>query len=162
MPAGATTAFTSRTPPPSASGSACPGHRQSVATAERGPFREGRENAWLQTFATAAARGADLASTYLVSVQELQTSWRAQLAELGVRADAAAWRVIDELPAQPIISIPVAVTATGRAKAAVQHAFEQLVQADVLQPLSKGQCNRQWEAVGLLDLASDVESEPAR
>lgn len=66
------------------------------------------------------------------------------------------------ISAQPIISIPVAVTATGRAKAAVQHAFEQLVQADVLQPLSKGQCNRQWEAVGLLDLASDVESEPAR
>ncbi len=125
-------------------------------------FREGRENDWLQTFATAAARAADLASTYLIRVQDLQENWRAQLTELGVRSDAAAWRIIDVLPGYPIISIPVAVTATGRAKAAVQQAFGQLVAAGVLQPLSTGKRNRQWEAAGLLDLSSDFEAAPAR
>ena len=125
-------------------------------------FREGRENIWLGTFANAAARAADRASTYLVRVQDLQGAWRTQLGEIGVRSDAAAWRVIDILPAHPYISIPVAVTATGRAKAAVQQAFGQLVRAGVLQPVSKGKRNRQWEAAGLLDLSTDFEAAPAR
>lgn len=120
-------------------------------------FREGRENEWIAVFARAAARAADLASTYLVRVQQLQELWRERLGALGVRSDAAAWRVIDVLPGHPIVSVPVAVSATGRAKAAVQQAVEQLVQAGVLEPLSSGKRNRQWEAIGLLELADDFQ-----
>lgn len=120
-------------------------------------FREAREDDWLATFAGAAARAADLAATYLVRVQELQETWREQLGSLGVRADAAAWKVIDILPGHPIISTPVAIEATGRARAAVHQAVEQLVRAGVLIPLSSGKRNRQWEAAGLLDLSADFE-----
>ena len=121
-------------------------------------FREGRENDWLATFARAAVRAAELASAYLVRVQELQTLWRERLGALGLRSDAAAWRVIDVLPGIPIISVPVAVQATGRSKAAVQQAVEQLVRAGVLEPLGSGKRNRQWEAIGLLALADDFET----
>lgn len=121
-------------------------------------FREDGENEWLRIFAEAAARAAELASTYLVRVQELQGLWRHRLGAVGVRSDAAAWRVIDVLPGHPIISVPVGVTATGRAKAAVQQAVEQLVQAGVLEPLSTAKRNRQWEAIGLLALSEDFET----
>jgi Fic family protein len=121
-------------------------------------FREDRENQWLGTFAEAAARAADLASTYLTRVQELQDLWRERLRTLGVRSDAAAWRIIDVLPGHPIISVPVAVEATGRAKAAVQQAVEQLEKAGVVEPLSTGKRNRQWEAIGLLALSEDFET----
>jgi Fic family protein len=125
-------------------------------------FREGREGEWLRTFADAAGRAANLASVYLVEVQRLQDRWREQLASSKPRSDAAAWRVIDVLPAHPVISVPVAVAATGRAKAAVQQAFERLVEVEVLIPLSSGSRNRQYEANGLLDLAADFEDIPAR
>jgi Fic family protein len=125
-------------------------------------FREGREGEWLQIFAAAAARAAELAAVFLVQVQQLQQQWRAQLAEHHVRSDAAAWAVIEVLPGHPMISVPVAVGATGRARAAIQQAVAVLVEARVLRPLSNAQRNRQWEAVGLLDLAAEFESVPAR
>jgi len=125
-------------------------------------FREARENDWLQSFAAAAARAAELASGYLVSVQALQQEWRESLAPLGVRADAAAWRLIDALPGHPIISQPVAVAATGRTRPAVQQAIDQLVESGVLLPLTSGRRNRQWEAAGLLDLSVDFETLSAR
>jgi Fic family protein len=121
-------------------------------------FREARENDWLQSFAEAAARAAELASGYVVQVQALQQTWRESLAPLGVRADAAAWRLIDVLPGHPIVSQPVAVEATGRTRPAVQQAIDQLVEVGVLRPLTSGRRNRQWEAAGLLDLSVDFET----
>jgi Fic family protein len=121
-------------------------------------FREGRENEWLAIFAAAAARAAELAASYLIRVQELQNTWREQLAVVGVRADSAAWRIIDVLPGHPIISTPVAVAAVQRSKPAVHQAIELLVRAGVLLPLSSGKRNRQWEADGLLDLSTDFET----
>ena len=125
-------------------------------------FRDGRESDWLQIFAAAAARAAELAAAFLAQVQQLQDQWRAQLAEHHVRSDAAAWAVIDVLPAHPIISVSLAVGASGRARAAIQQAVEVLVEAHVLRPLSNARRNRQWEAAGLLDLAAEFESVPGR
>ena len=56
----------------------------------------------------------------------------------------------------------VAPAATGRAKAAVHAALDQLSDAGVLVPLSGGQRNRSWEARGLLDLIADLEAGELR
>ena len=120
-------------------------------------FRLGEENAWLQIFAEATARAAELAAAYLVRVQELQQTWRDQLAPRGLRSDSATWLIIDVLPAHPIISVPVAAEATGRSRPVVGQAVDQLVDAGVLVPLTSGKRNRQWEAVGLLELAAEFE-----
>jgi Fic family protein len=125
-------------------------------------FREGRENDWLHNFANAAARAAELAAAYLTRVQRLQDDWREAVAPLRLRSDAAAWRVIDALPAHPIISQPVAVEATGRSRPVVQQAINQLVAVGVLFPLSESRRNRQWEAAELLDLSADFEALDAR
>lgn len=123
-------------------------------------YRLGRVDDWLEHFAAATARSARLASDYLQAVRELTAHWRAGLeATPGApRADAAAWRVIDQLPGHPIITAPVAAAATGRSKPAVYQAIAQLESAGVLIPLSEGRRNQAWEAVGLLDLLAGLES----
>jgi len=122
-------------------------------------FRDGRDDEWLTLFAAAAARAADLATRYLREVALLQERWREQLRAAGSpRADAAAWVVIDALPAHPIITVALAVGATGRTKPALAKAIEQLAEASVLAPLSETRRNRSWEATGLLDLLAGLES----
>lgn len=122
-------------------------------------FREGNLRAWVERFATATARAALLAEGYLGRVTELQGRWRDQVRErLSLRSDAAAWAVIDVLPAHPVITVPVAVTATGRSKSSTTVAVDQLVDAGVLRPLSESKRNRAWEATGLLDLLADLEA----
>jgi Fic family protein len=122
-------------------------------------YRDAHLGEWVERFSVAAARAAQLASTYLDAVKRLTAAWRAQLAEgAAPRADAAAWALIDVLPAHPIITARVAAAATGRSKAGVHQAIGELVDAGVLAPLSRSRRNRSWEAVGLLDLISGLES----
>ena len=124
-----------------------------------GAFREGDPVRWVESFATAAARAATLAAPYVDAVRELKAEWRRRLASgPGPRAGAAAWAVIDALPAHPVISTTGAVAATGRAKSAVHAAVRQLVAAGVLVPVSSSKRNRAWEAAGLLDLVAGLEA----
>lgn len=122
-------------------------------------FRAGDDAGWIEQFAVAAARAAELARRYLDDVRALQERWRDQLRALATppRADAAAWRLIDALPAHPIISLPVGVGATGRSKPAINLAIDQLVNAGVLERLSESRRNRSWEAAGLFDLLAGLE-----
>lgn len=122
-------------------------------------YRVGDVDGWIEAFATAAIRASDLASAYLHAVAELASRWRAMLrASSAPRADAAAWAIIDVLPAHPVITSAVASAVTGRAKAAVHKALDQLAEAAILAPVTGGKRNRSWEAAGLLDLIADLEA----
>ncbi len=123
-------------------------------------FRGDRVEPWLEHFAAATARAARLASAYVDAVRRLQESWREQLTASGSapRAGAAAWAIIDVLPAHPVITGPVATAATGKVKTAVYAGIEQLVAAGVLLPLSTSRRNRAWEVVGLLELVEGLEA----
>ncbi len=122
-------------------------------------FRQGDVDGWVEAFATAVIRASDLAVAYLGEVAQLTDHWRDQLrAGIDPRSDAAAWAIIDVLPAHPIITAAIAGAVTGRAKAAVHNALEQLAEVGVLEPASGGKRNRSWEATGLLDLISRLEA----
>jgi Fic family protein len=123
-------------------------------------FRFGDVGEWIEQFAGAAARAARLATAYLDAVQALTMHWRNQLAASpgAPRADAAAWRVIEALPAHPIITGQVAVAATGRSRPQVYQALDRLAAAGVLVSLSSSKRNQSWEAVGLLDLLAGLET----
>lgn len=122
-------------------------------------FRNGNIEGWIELFAAAMARSAALAERYLVEVSELQEQWRESLQRsVTVRSDAAAWAVIDELTAHPIITLPVATTATGRSRSSVAVAIDQLDDAGVLVPLSTSKRNRAWEAKGLFDLLTELDA----
>ena len=86
--------------------------------------------------------------------------WHAQLAGSSVapRAGAAAWAVIEILPAHPVITVPVATAVTGRAKVAVYQAFEQLEKAGILISVTESARNQAWEVAGMLDLIEGMES----
>ena len=97
-------------------------------------FRSGEVGSWIERFAAAAARAAGLAADYLEAVTVLIDEWRRRLTEgAAPRSDAAAWAVIDVLPANPVITAPVAAAVTGRAKAAIHQAIGQLTDCGVLE-----------------------------
>ena len=122
-------------------------------------FREDRFADWVTTFATAATEAARLAGDYRGRVGDLQESWRERLrAHSGPRADAVAWTIIDVLPAHPIVTVPVAVAATGRTRPAVNNGIAELERAGVLVALGTSRRNRAWEAEGLLDLVVGLEA----
>jgi len=121
-------------------------------------FREDRIGEWLTIFAEAAHQASAMAVRYAGRVEALQATWREQLRDrVTPRSDAAAWAVIDILPAHPIIAVPVAVAATNRTKPAITNALAQLEEAGVLLRLGEGERNRFWEADGLLDLIGGLE-----
>lgn len=123
-------------------------------------FRDDRVSEWVEHFAAAAASAAQLASSYLYAVQALAGRWRERLSASPhpPRSDAAAWAIIDLLPAHPLITAPVAAAVTGRSKPATYQGLEELESAGVLVPLSQAQRNRVWEADGLLDLLAGLEA----
>ena len=124
-----------------------------------GEFRFGDPTRWIGRFAVASARAAGLAARYLDAVGDLRTEWRRLLAAAAnPRADAAAWLLIEALPAHPVISTAGGVAATGRTKAAVHGAVAQLEGAGVLIPVSTSKRNRLWEASGLLDLVEGLDA----
>lgn len=123
-------------------------------------YREEDIGAWIEHFAAATTTAANLAAAYVRAVGELVERWKSALANLPSppRSDAAAWAIIDELPAHPIITAPVAAAATGRAKPRVYQAIASLEEAGVLIPLSQRRRNRSWEADGLLSLLEGLEA----
>lgn len=121
-------------------------------------FRDGDIESWIERFSIAAAQAARLAEVYLRAVAVQMDRWRQSLTAGDARADAAAWAVIEVLPAHPVITAPVAAAATGRAKAAIHQAVKQLEGCGVLIPLSASRRNRSWEAVGLLELLEGLEA----
>jgi hypothetical protein len=122
-------------------------------------FREDRLADWVTTFAAAATTAAQLADRYRAHVGALQDRWRGQLqARSNPRSDAAAWAIINTLPAHPIVTVQLAVVATGRTRPAIANAIDELQQAGILVPLSTSERNRAWEAAGLLDLVVGLEA----
>jgi Fic family protein len=122
-------------------------------------FREDHIDEWLEIFAVAASRAAGLAKRYTGRVADLQDSWRERLRlATNPRADAAAWAIIDLLPAHPILTVPVAVAVTKRTKPAVANGIDELERVGVLNRVSQSIRNRAWEAEGLLDLVVGLES----
>ncbi len=123
-------------------------------------FRGQEVAAWVEQFAQATARATGLAHACLMAVRALQEQWREQLAASSgaPRRDAAAWAILDVLPAYPVLTAPAATGATQRATRSIYDAIEQLVAAGVLTPLGASRRNRAWEAEGLLDLIGGLES----
>lgn len=126
-------------------------------------FRADGVNAWIEQFADAATKATWLATVYLAAVRTLRDEWRARLASspTAPRRDAAAWAILDALPAQPIVTAAALAEATARNMMSVYQGIEQLVSAGVLLPLSASRRNRSWEVRGMLDLIDGLEAGEA-
>lgn len=122
-------------------------------------FREGDVVGWLEQFAVASARAAEIASRFADRVKQLIHVWRERITEMtGARSDAAVWQLVEILPAQPVTTTALAVAATRRTKPAVINAIKQLATAGILVPAGDARRNQEWEAPEVLDLLADLDA----
>lgn len=123
-------------------------------------FRDGDLETWLELFVTAALQSVQLAERYRVLVTELMHEWRQQLRDgANPRADAAAWVILDALPAYPVLNRADVAEFSGRSLPAIDHGLRQLEEAGVLVPVREDPPSRRsWEPGGLLDLIIKLES----
>lgn len=118
-------------------------------------FRSGQVDAWVRWFADAVIAAAGLARIVLDDADAVLASWRASVADL--RADAAARRLVDELPAHPVVSADLVARLTGVSPQSARSALGQLVERGVLTEVDltepvPGRPRRWFAATRLLDL----------
>lgn len=118
-------------------------------------FREGRIGEWIGSFATAAARAASASLELADQVATLQGEWRERAPR--PRAGSAASKIIELLPALPVLSAPTARAAIGVSQQQTLAALKMLADAGVLRQLSAGTYDRQYAATELFELLTAYE-----
>lgn len=118
-------------------------------------FRVGELVAWVEWFARVATQAALASLGWADEVDRLLAEWRERVADL--RADAAARRLLDVLPAHPILSVATAAEYAGISPTAARAALEMLATRGVLDerpsaPAGPGRPRRWWLAHELVDL----------
>ena len=121
-------------------------------------YRGGGVAAWCTSFAGACQRAATVSIELADQVFRLKERW---VREAGVRRDSTAARIIDLLPAQPIVS-----AATVRGALSVSHqralaALKDLEAAGVVHQITEGGYDRQYAADGLFELIERFEEQAA-
>ena len=123
------------------------------------PAAEEALNRWIAFFAAASARAVADAESFEERVAELQGDWRTRLGEL--RSDAAALKLLENLPGTPIVTVSGAAKLIGRSFRATNDAIEKLVAKRILTPATAGRRNRVFEARELIDAFTALERQLA-
>jgi Fic family protein len=115
--------------------------------------------AWLEFMAQVTRRACGEAERYEQRTDALLERWRERVrAEVGaLRADAATWALLEQLPGAPLVTANTAVALTGRSPRAVDSALAKLVAAGVLKQVGGRVRYRLYEAVGVFDLVTEAE-----
>ncbi len=117
--------------------------------------REGRTSEWIALFAEAARTAANEAGRFAAQLAKLQAQWR--LAAAPLRTDAAAYKLIELLPGEPIVDTSMVESLVKCSNQAARLALAHLEKAGVVSQLTVGRRNRAWEAPALFDLLNSFE-----
>jgi hypothetical protein len=107
--------------------------------------------AWFaDTVEAAATATVDLVE----AIETVMAGWRARLG--GLRADAAAHKILEVLPTHPVISAPLAAGELPITERAARQSLAELADREILEPLEvapagRGRPRRWWVARELLD-----------
>lgn len=101
------------------------------------------------------ANGRQLADDILTIRQQ----WREQIK---ARTDSSAWRLADQLFAQPVINVDRATTDLGVSAPAARASITTLVDAGVLTPTSDARRNRAWQATSVLAAIDEFSRRTGR
>jgi Fic family protein len=118
-------------------------------------YREGNLEGWCLDFALTVIKACRAARDLAREFDELERHWLGQAGN--PRRDSTAYKLIQALPAQPILRLSHAMALTGAGNSAVHKALNDLHAAGVLKQVTVGRRNRAWEAVGLLSLVDEFE-----
>ena len=116
-------------------------------------------NRWIALFAAACRRAVEDAIRFEAQVRALQASWTERAGR--PRRDSAARRLIETLPAAPILTASTAAALIDRSFQAAGQAIERLVGAGVLAQASAGRRNRTFEAPELIEAFTALERQLA-
>ncbi len=112
-------------------------------------------NRWVALFAAACRRSTEDAGRFEAGVRAMQSSWRERVGT--VRRDSSVHRLIDALPAAPMLTTTTAAQLIGRSFQATAHAVERLREAGVLVQVNVGRRNRAFEAPELIEAFTALE-----
>jgi Fic family protein len=118
-------------------------------------YREGKLEDWCLDFALTVIKACRAARDLARELDELERRWLAKAGN--PRRDSTAHKLIQALPAQPILRLSHAMDLTGAGNSAAHKALNDLHAARVLKQVTVGRRNRAWEAVGLLSLVDEFE-----
>ena len=116
-------------------------------------------NRWIALFASACRRAAEDAARFEARVRALQASWIERAGR--PRRDSAARRLIEALPAAPVLTASTAATLIGRSFQATSQAIDRLVAVGVLTQANAGRRNRTFEAPELIEAFTALERQLA-
>ena len=96
-------------------------------------WRQGDVAGWVGWVAEAVSRSADQVGELVATAEDLRRRWDGQLR--GVRADAAARRLLDLLPQHLVMTAPMVADLLGVSAPTARAAIEALAARDIVQPL---------------------------
>ena len=118
-------------------------------------YRAGRVDEWCYFLAQIVTAAAREARSFADRVVALQDEWRKRAGS--PRRDSAASRIIDHLPAHPLIDTKTAEQVVGASDEAVRLGLHRLEQAGVVTRVNAGSRNRVWEAADLYEALNEFE-----
>lgn len=118
-------------------------------------YRAENPETWYLDFALTVIKACRAARGLSQQIDELEGRWLTQAGN--PRRGSTARKLIEVLPAQPILRIGDVIALTGAKSSAAHDAVSQLQAAGVLKQISAGRRNRAFEAVGLLNLIDELE-----
>ena len=121
-------------------------------------YRYGQEADWTAFFAQTTVAASRAAEDFGTRLADLQAEWKEKAA---VRSGSTADRVIDRLPAQPVIDVRKAAALAGTSEEAARQALNTLAERGILKQVTKRNWGRAWEAVGLWNLLDRFEERLA-
>jgi len=117
-------------------------------------YRDGHEADWTAYFCDTTMAASRAAEDLGNRLAELQVKWKNRA---GVRRGSTADKVIDGLPAQPVIDVKRAASLAGTSEEAARQALNTLAERGVIEQVTKRNWGRAWEAKGLWKLLDQFE-----
>lgn len=122
-------------------------------------FREGDAAPIVRSFVHAALAAAGNGRRLVADLEAAHTRWSEAVT---ARRDAAVWRALGAVIAQPAVTVDYLAKALGVSRPAAQRAVDQLVQAHILQPASNQRRNRVWLATEVLACLDEFAARTGR
>lgn len=111
-------------------------------------------NQWLRFFAEACEHAVAGANRYMEWVGEIQRLDGLRLG--GMRVDAGARRLLEQLPAHPVLNSALSADLTGRSRQSANVFLRELCEVGVLVPEGEGRRNRVFRAPEYCDLFTEL------
>ena len=122
--------------------------------------RDGDVDTWVTHFARAASRAAKVSEALAHDLRELTVEWHQRAG--APRAGSIARRLIDMLPAQPVIDVHTVAVTLEVDKRTAQRGIGRLAKTEVLREVTGYRRNRVWAADELFDVLDGAQLATGR